>query len=135
MYLTIPRYCNRCGKKFIYGIDENELHNHKGTMTYLCDECAIGTAEYVPPVIVKRENMLRLTKEQFANLPTVNQIDYLSKLRYVMAGRTPEGAFQEYPKSAHTRVEKYCNECGKRFIYESEHMWEPDPIYLCEECK
>lgn len=140
MYLTFPRYCNKCGKKFIYGIEENELHKHKGPMSYLCDDCAIGTSQYVPPII--KDRMLQLTKEQFANLPPINQAHIISKsgqaqknMLLAMMGRTPENTFQEYPKKANTRVEKYCNNCGKRFIYESEHLWEPDPLYLCKNCK
>lgn len=37
--LEIPRFCNQCGKKFIYRIPEQEFRQFKGDITYICQDC------------------------------------------------------------------------------------------------
>lgn len=145
MEVQIPRYCNKCGKRFIFIMEEERYREFKGTMSYLCGSCGgsemkIRNSNYVPDYIstlngsriIPKRGLLGLTAEQFANLPTINQADIISKMgasteqvMNMMAGRNP----------VYRRViDKFCNNCGKPFIYKSERLWEPDPIYLCPNC-
>lgn len=39
MNLSIPRFCNDCGKRFLYKIESGELHQQRGGVIYLCDDC------------------------------------------------------------------------------------------------
>jgi hypothetical protein len=59
--LRIPRHCNKCGKPFLYIIDDEELHQQKQSIEYICDECLYGVVK-VPDVgwIEKLEKFIDL---------------------------------------------------------------------------
>lgn len=66
MYITIDRYCNKCGKKFVFSMLEEEFRQLRYNIEYVCDKCEtlptinkVGSYERLDELWLKRENIQR----------------------------------------------------------------------------
>lgn len=85
MYVTMEPFCNQCGKKFIFSMEEREFRQYHTSIEYLCKACE---------------------DERYGIAPTVNQAkevyEFLKKVEhgmYFITGRNADGTFSAYPRS------------------------------------
>ena len=69
MIVSIDRFCNRCGKRFQFCMEEQEFRQLRGNIEYCCGTCEyqeipihkVGSYERLDQLWLKQENTPQVT--------------------------------------------------------------------------